>query len=230
MKEIDWDSLKKLIADEGLSNDVGKLDKSFTVTIEKGENPYVQRKRLLAYWAYFSKCPQSKSTVLILRLLFEYISTGYKPVYEMIQEDLKEIEACLSVKAYKAAIILSGSVLEAFLLYWLSEKDGRDYFEEPYMIEVMGEDGKTQWKKKDDLWTYINQIKEIEKPEWMDSSEKAHYIRQKRNSVHARLCLKEGTEINEETCQKVLDYLVEIIELKFSSWTSDKEPDFIIRF
>jgi hypothetical protein len=65
--------------------------------------------------------------------------------------------------------------------------------------------------KMEQLSVYIDQIKEIERPDWMDSSEKAHFIRKSRNSVHAKVCLKEEIDINEETCSKVISYLTEII-------------------
>lgn len=238
MKEIDWDSLRELITDGEQHFDVGQFDviskdkpsNNFEIEMVKGVSSYAQRKRIREYLEFLSKLPQTDDILKIKAQLYVSQSKEYKQVYELMLNDLNEIKSCLSVKAYKAAIILSGSVLEAFLLDWLSDRDGRDYFEEPYMIEKKGEDGKIHREKRSDLSTYIEQIKEIEKPNWMDSSKKAHFIRRKRNNVHAKLCLKEGTEINEETCQKVLDYLVEIIELKFSSWTLDKEPDFIIRF
>lgn len=52
-----------------------------------------------------------------------------------MKEDIKELDACFASGAYKATLILTGSVLEAFLLDWLSEIDGKNYFEEPYIID-----------------------------------------------------------------------------------------------
>ena len=37
---------------------------------------------------------------------------------------LKELNICFKNKAYKAALILAGSILEAVLIDWLSEKRG----------------------------------------------------------------------------------------------------------
>ena len=50
----------------------------------------------------------------------------------VLEEDIKEINVCFRNKAYKAALILTGSVLEAVLLDWLSELHGKNYFEEDY--------------------------------------------------------------------------------------------------
>lgn len=107
-----------------------------------------------------------------------------------MKEDIQELDICYASGAYKATLILSGSILEAFLLDWLSEIDGRNYFEEPYKIKVRKEDGTYRWEKKEQLNVYIEQIKELEKPDWMEPSEKAHFIRESRNSVHAKVCLK----------------------------------------
>ena len=231
MKEIDWDTLRELITDGEQLFDVGQFDviskdkPSDNVEIEmvKGVSSYAQRKRIREYMEFLSKLPQTDDILKIKAQLYVSQSKEYKQVYELMLNDLNEIKSCLSVKAYKAAIILSGSVLEAFLLDWLSDRDGRDYFEEPYMIEVMGEDEKIHREKRSDLSTYIEQIKEIEKPNWMESSEKAHFIRRKRNNVHARLCLKEGTGINEKTCLSVIEYLREIIDTRFLPCI--QEPD-----
>ncbi len=50
----------------------------------------------------------------------------------------------------------------------------------------------------------------------MESCEKAHYIRKKRNTVHAKIGLKQENEINEETCMKVITYLKEIMETRIA--------------
>lgn len=39
-----------------------------------------------------------------------------------LEEDLKERNACFRAKAYKATLILCGSILEAVLIVWVTEK------------------------------------------------------------------------------------------------------------
>ena len=46
----------------------------------------------------------------------------------------------------------------------------------------------------------------------METSEKAHFIRVNRNSVHAKVCLKKDLGINRDTCEKVIRYLKDIVE------------------
>ena len=123
---------------------------------------------------------------------------------------------CFFAGAYKATLIMAGSILEAFLLDWLSEIDGKNYFEEPYKVLVQDPDGTSHWEKREQLNEYIEQIKEIERPNWMEPSEKAHFIRKHRNLVHAKVCLKEEVGINKETCEKVISYLRDIVETRLA--------------
>lgn len=47
---------------------------------------------------------------------------------KIIRHDLQELEGCSRNRYYKSLVILAGSLLEAFLLDWLSEIEGKDYF------------------------------------------------------------------------------------------------------
>ena len=77
-------------------------------------------------------------------------------------------------------------------------------------------DGKTalidtlEFGSKDD---YINEIKYIERPHWMEEASKAHEIRKKRNLVHAKLCIK-SDEINENICKQVIEYLKDVLKTR----------------
>lgn len=216
MNNIDWESLKKAVADneEKESNtSAGYLielnGEPVEVEIKKSnapQNKYAMRKRLLAYYKYLMAMNYKREEVKKLSIsATEFLYSDFQHLYTSMKEDIKELDACFSSGAYKATLILAGSVLEAFLLDWLSEIDGKNYFEEPY--EING-------KKCEFLSVYIDQIKEIERPDWMEPSEKAHFIRKSRNSVHAKVCLREEIGINEETCTKVITYLKDIIDTR----------------
>ena len=120
-----------------------------------------------------------------------------------LTDDLKELKVCYEGKAYKATLILAGSILEAVLIDWLSEINGVDYFVKEYHVP-----GKFQAQ----LIDYIDAIKLIKAPKWMEEARKAHKIREKRNLVHAKLCLKNSVKINDKTCRQVLEYLVEVLK------------------
>mgnify|MGYP001077431275 FL=1 len=127
---------------------------------------------------------------------------------EMLHDDWKELNDCFRVGAYKATLILAGSILEAVLIDWLSEINREDYFQKDYM--VTDRNGRL---KRADLIDYINEIKYIERPHWIDEANKAHEIRKKRNLVHAKLGIN-SDEINEETCRMVINYLKDVIKTR----------------
>lgn len=128
---------------------------------------------------------------------------------EFLADDIRELNACYKSKAYKATLILAGSILEAVLIDWLSEIDGKDYFSEDYMIV----DKKTGRTKRADLIDYIDAIAEIERPRWMDEAKKAHEIRKKRNLVHAKLGIV-SDEINDRSCKMVISYLKAVLKTR----------------
>lgn len=134
-------------------------------------------------------------------------------IKDFLLSDIKEIESCYKAKAFKAVLILTGSVLEGFLIDWLSELEGKDYFNNDYLVP---DRRNPQMNKKADLIDYINAIKAIKKPKWMIEAEHAHEIRSKRNLVHAKLCLSQTEEINAATSKRVITYLNEIIATRFS--------------
>ena len=89
---------------------------------------------------------------------------------------------------------------------WLSEIEGRDCFP-----EIILKDNGIEARLND----IINRIKQIKAPNWMDQAKKAHTIREKRNLVHAKLCLKESEKNDEKLCFRVVRYLKQIIETRY---------------
>ena len=124
---------------------------------------------------------------------------------------MNELRACFNAKAYKAAIILAGSILEAFLIDWLSEIKGQNFFHNDFMVfdKYHGKN------KRADLIDYINEIQNLRKPNWYDAASKATEIRKKRNLVHAKLYINDS-DISKETCTEVIDYLEYVINTR---WT-----------
>ena len=126
-----------------------------------------------------------------------------------LSSDIDELNACFSAGAYKAAIILAGSILEAVLIDWLSEIDHVNYFEQQYYVR----DHRTGRDKRADLFDYINEIKYIEQPRWAKEADMAHKIRKKRNLVHAKLCVSEGV-VGEQSARMVIDYLEQVLKTR----------------
>lgn len=147
-------------------------------------------------------------------------------IKKQIDEDITELNTCYSNKAYKSTLILAGSIMEALLIDWLSEIRGKNYFEESLMKRVYDKEKKCyktnasgdyiyHKNRYADLADYIDEIRDIKRPHWMVEADKAHEIRKKRNLVHAKLCLKESVEINDETCKEVINYLKTIIDSRW---------------
>ena len=124
---------------------------------------------------------------------------------QFLDSDLHELNTCFRHEAYKATLILAGSILEAVLIDWLSEIKNKNFFEEDYI--VIDRNGHP---KRADLIDYINEIKMIKRPNWMEEADKAHVIRKKRNLVHAKLCMNTD-EISKEVCEEVISYLKDVL-------------------
>lgn len=127
---------------------------------------------------------------------------------EFLISDLRELNTCFAHGAYKAAIILAGSILEAVLTDWLSEIHGTNYFETDYMIEMQN-----GHHKRAGLSDMIDEIKELEKPDWLEEARLAHKIRKKRNLVHAALCVK-AEDVSEQTAREVIEYLDKVLRTR----------------
>lgn len=168
--------------------------------------------RIVAYLNGLQKLQAKKAEnvedVLSMELLETLKVHSTNQLQEMLHDDWKELNDCFRVGAYKATLILAGSILEAVLIDWLSEIKGHDYFTEDYVIT-----DRNGRQKRADLIDYINEIKYIERPHWIDEATKAHEIRKKRNLVHAKLGIN-SDEINEETCRMVIDYLRDVIKTR----------------
>lgn len=129
-----------------------------------------------------------------------------KTIRELINDDLNEVKVCFDNKAYKSAIILCGSILEAVLLDWLSEYENTD----DILNVAKGEDGRDL-----ELSKIIYKLKELVRPYWYESS-KAHEIRKTRNMVHPKECIKNNIKVSIEECRKIMNDLNDIIESKES--------------
>lgn len=142
--------------------------------------------------------------ILDVELIRQLRVTQSEVKERILEEDLRELNICFKNRAYKATLILAGSILEAVLIDWLSELHHKNYFEEEY-IDYNGNKGT--------LAIYIRDIKYLKRPGWIEEADKAHLIKDKRNQVHAKLCLK-SDEINEDLCRQVVGYLSDVLKTR----------------
>lgn len=116
---------------------------------------------------------------------------------QIIDDDIREIDACRKAGALKACVALSGSVLEAILLEWVAEQEGKN----PASVNLK-------------LNKLIDQL--IHQGILIDpAGENAHHIRRQRNIVHPQQVLK-NEKLTPSSVDDVLTMLKDIIQLRFS--------------
>ena len=137
MNSINWEELKSLIKEN--KNETGK---EVLVELEKNDgniNEYRLYNRLNAYYRLLSQTEKETGDDLIkIKYAIQCRETEYA---NAMQDDIQELKRCFDAKAYKSTLIMAGSILEAFLLDWLSEIDQEDYFKKTYCKKVVGDDG-----------------------------------------------------------------------------------------
>jgi hypothetical protein len=153
-----------------------------------------------------TETPKTVEEILKSECIDTIRSNNEELLRNQIEKDLIELNNCFNAGAYKATLMLAGALLETFLIDWVSELDGIDYFEQDFCVTKSN--GK---KERADLIDYINRLYNEYTPNWNGMSKKAHIIRKKRNLVHVKLCLKRSDEITEEVCREIVDDLKEII-------------------
>ena len=189
---------------------------AFKTFTDSGIRTYNEFQKTNAYFEHLLKVSEKQEKaeriedILNIELIEKTRLYHEEQLNALIEADLREVNACFAAKAYKATLILAGSILEAFLIDWVSEIYHDNYFEKDFI--VTDKDGK---EHSADLFDYINHIEFLNKPSWFDEANKAHEIRKKRNLVHAKLCI-ESAEINEETCRKVIRYLEDVLSTRSS--------------
>ena len=147
----------------------------------------------------------SLESILSNELSRNLISLKNQNIRELISSDINEVKRCFQAKAYKATIVLIGSILETYLTDWLGEIHNKDYFRYRYRLE----DGRVA-----DLKDIIDAIGDIKYPDWLQECENAHEIRNMRNSIHSTYLLNRQLVLNEDTCKRMIDYLEEIVHTR----------------
>jgi hypothetical protein len=109
----------------------------------------------------------------------------------VLKDDFRELELAKKQAMYKSFVILAGSILEAFLMDWLCEKDGLDYFSSEEELAL----GSLIWK--------LFSFKEGRAPDNV-LLKKADFIREKRNLVHPKKYFNSQWKLDEKTCNEIL--------------------------
>ena len=175
----------------------------------------------------FNKLSQS----LLDSIPADLFKLKFSSTRKVIENDMKELWDCFQVKAYKATIVLAGSILEAYLLDWLSEDDDLNYFIDKEkrdftFIKKMSEKEEMVIKRtietdQLDLDTLIGIVRYkyrpgLQPPPWEPwESRGADEIRLGRNCIHPkRFLFYSNSDINQLFCLKVYEYLEYLIDYR----------------
>ena len=143
--------------------------------------------------------PKISAKPIQVKFIKEFIkkSKSYKLglIKTIIDDDLREIKQCVDANAYKSAIILCGSVLEAVLLDWLSEIDSKNYL------------------VSDIDFSLFEMIKNLDRKGYFDRSltDAAHSIRKQRNLIHPKVYFKSRGRIDKKSILKTINELKKIL-------------------
>lgn len=179
--------------------------------ISKNKEEIVRRRNFLMDGLMKSLQPHD---LLPSDTVLDILRSKDRKTLKIVSEDIAELNACYKARAYKATLILAGSILEAFLLDWLSELYKVDFFKKAFLVSRTNEKGQVI-RVPGVLADYINEIAEINRPDWMEEAKKAHIIRDRRNWVHAKCCLKEDVNIDGHICREVIEFLESIINTRY---------------
>lgn len=187
-----------------------KLSQKYRDLFNEKYRPYLVKKE-----DYFANVQRpNKKVVREDAVLDEYLD-GLKNAHKQefldyINENLREMNVCVSGQAYNTAIVVTGSILEAVLTDWLSEMEGKNYFKEPFRI--VNENGRNQPRYLS-LNDAIVKIAKIMK-KW-NEKEKAIAIRELRNRVHARVFLEQNKKITKRECETAQKNLNSVIRSRY---------------
>lgn len=121
-------------------------------------------------------------------------------VKRLFDLDLDEVRKCYNAGAYKGCLVMCGSILEALVLDWLSEIEGKDYFD-PTMH--------TQLKQM------INTLKNTAILTAQEA-QSAHDIRNFRNLIHPQKSI-DSMPISKQLCKDVIDDLKPIVRKRYQN-------------
>jgi hypothetical protein len=139
---------------------------------------------------------------LLYELHSKLQATKNTQIRELFELDLHEIEKCYKAGAYKASLVLCGSLLEALVLDWLSEVDQHNYFEDTDIIN---------------LEHMIDKLRSAERLS-QHEAHLAHGIRKKRNLIHPKNYIV-NSPLEKSVCVSVIADLGPLVQKRYEVGT-----------
>ena len=139
---------------------------------------------------------------------------------ERIIELMREMYKAISCQIYNGAVILMGSILEAFFTDWWGNIVGGDYFRDPVCYEfIHGKEQPFDLTFREAIDKVLKRLKITKRNK--DIREKIEKIRAMRDEIHTRVYLKHGNKMTKSICESALKDLEEIIRLRYYNFQMD---------
>lgn len=122
-----------------------------------------------------------------------------------IKENKKELNITKDNKAYKASVVLAGSILETFLIDWVSAIEGKDLFRNAY-----NSDG--QQMRLNEAINYLASYNSKKLNLTWKEKNLAEKIMKLRNSIHPAVYMRQKIDIGSRDCSNVCQWLDEIFQ------------------
>ena len=135
-------------------------------------------------------------------------------------ELMREVHKAISCQIYNGAVILMGSILEAFFTGWCGDFEREDYFRDPVSsVFVHGKEKDLDLTFRDAIDNVLKRLKNTKRKK--EIYEKIEKIRAMRDEIHTRVYLKHGTKMTKSICESALKDLEEIIRLRYYNFQMD---------
>lgn len=142
-----------------------------------------------------------------------------KELRKLIKEDLNEINICISNKAWKSAVVLSGGVIEAILYDWLSlinNNDIKDAYYKCYQKAMNKKLNKLSFSEYIDITSNLGLLSSLK-------IQLTDVIRNYRNLIHPDVNLRNNIRADESIAKISIDYILGLLEERKNYLKNNKD-------
>ena len=205
--------------------------KKIPVIVPKSDVPMVlDKKATQKYIDIFNRkyrpylITEKKLDVVLAEVVPEEMKAGHlvsdSDANKRIVELMREVKKSITYEIYNGAVILMGSILEAFFTDWSGNIERMDYFRDPVCYEyIHGEERPLDLTFKEAIEKVLKRLKNAKGNK--EIREKIEKIRAMRDEIHTRVYLKHGNKMTKSICESALKDLEEIIRLRYYNFQMD---------
>ena len=142
-----------------------------------------------------------------------------KELRKLIKEDLNEINICISNKAWKSAVVLSGGVIEGILYDWLSlinNNDIKDAYYKCYQKVMKRQLNNLSFSEYIDITSNLGLLSSLK-------IQLTDVIRNYRNLIHPDVNLRKNIRADESIAKICMDYILGLLEERKNYLKNNKD-------